>query len=142
MDYNAKDKIIEITIQMFTHDLVPVLEKAGQDRIDLEKTPDIDKILLKYLSEHFLFKDEDNSIRQLKWVGKEIKSDLAYIYVEIPFEGDFGGVKLNNSIFFENYPEQTNLVVFKANESKADLFYKVGDEFKEIKFEKRNVGER
>lgn len=134
MDYNAEDKLIEITIQLFTHDLVPVLEKQQKSRIDLEKTPDIDKILLAYLNEKFILKDEKESVKTLNWVGKEIKVDLAYIYVEIPFEGSFENLKLNNSIFFESFAEQTNLVVFRFNDKKADLFYKVGDKFKEIKF--------
>ncbi len=134
MDYNAKDKIIEITIQLFTHDLVPVLEiQAQQKSIDLEKTPEIDKILLSYLNENFILKDEKDSVRELKWVGKEIKSDQVFVYVEIPFESSFENLKLKNSIFFENFTEQTNLVIFHFNEEKADLLFKVGDKFKEIK---------
>jgi hypothetical protein len=134
MDYNAKDKIIEITIQLFTHDLLPVLErKSRQKSIDIEKTPDIDKILLSYLNENFILKDEKDFVRELKWIGKEIKVDQVYVYVEIPFEGSFENLKLKNSIFLESFAEQTNLVIFHFNEEKADLLFKVGDKFKEIK---------
>lgn len=133
MDYNAKDKLIEITIQLFTHDLVPVLERQAQKSIDLEKTLDTDKILLSYLNQNFILKNEKDSILQWNWVGKELKTDLMYVYIEIPFEGNFDNLELKNSIFFESYSEQTNLVIFRFNEEKADLFYKVGDKFKKIK---------
>lgn len=137
MDYNAKDKLIEITIQLFTHDLLPVLERQTKNKIDLEKTPDIDKILFAYLSENFILKGEKDEIKPLKWIGKEVKVDLAYVYVEIPFEGNFENLKLNNSIFFESFAEQANLVVFRFNGEKSDLYFKVGDKFKEIKSVKK-----
>ena len=57
MDYDEKEKLVEITIQLFTHDLVPVLEKQTGKTIDLEKTPDIDQIILEYLSRNFVLKN-------------------------------------------------------------------------------------
>lgn len=134
MDYNEKEKIVEIAIQLFTHDLVPTLEqKAGGKRIDLEKTPDVDKLIFNYLNENFIFKNKKGDNQALRWVGKELEVDVAWIYVEIPVTESPAGMSLQNTVFFESFPEQTNLVIARFEGKKADLMFKVGDKFKEIR---------
>ena len=133
MDYNAKEKIIETSIQLFTHDLVPLLEAKSKKRVDLEKTPDVDKLIFNYLSENFILKDSKGEIKKIKWVGKEIKVDTAQVYLEISTDKSPDGFSLQNTIFFESFPEQTNLVIARFDEKKSDLLFKVGDKFKEIR---------
>ncbi len=133
MNYNQKEKLVEVTFQLFTHDLVPMLEKRTKKQIDLEKTPDIDKSIVKYLDENFVLKDKNGEIKKIVWVGKEIKADTVFVYIEIPLSEDFGNYSLQNTLFFESFPEQTNLVIVRFGEKKADLLFKVGDKFKEIK---------
>ena len=132
IDYNAKEKLAEISIQLFVHDLLPTLENRTKKRIDLEKTPDVDKFILKYLNENFVLKDKNGELKKLLWVGKEIKADTVFVYVEIPLAEDFAGYSLKNTLFFESFPEQTNLVIARFGEKKADLLFKVGDKFKII----------
>lgn len=137
MDYNANEKLVEITIQLFTRDLVPVLEKQTKKSIDLEKTPEIDKILLDYLSRNFVLKNTKGEAQKLNWVGKELKVDTAYVYIEIPLPESLEGASLQNTIFFESFPEQTNLLIARFENKKIDLLYKVGDKFKIITENKR-----
>lgn len=133
MDYNAKEKIIETSIQLFTHDLVPLLEEKTGKRIDLEKTPDVDKLIFNYLNENFVLKDEKGETKKIKWVGKEIDVDTAWIYVEISTDKSPENFSLQNTLFFESFPEQTNLVIARFDGKKSDLLFKAGDKFKEIK---------
>jgi hypothetical protein len=132
IDYNAREKLAEISIQVFTHDLVPVLERFAKKNVDLEKTPDIDKLILKYLNANFILKDKKGAAKKLVWVGKEQKVDRAYIYVEIPMNTGFDGFTLRNTIFFESFPKQVNVVVARYNEKKVDLIFNVGDQEKLI----------
>jgi len=133
IDYNAKQKILEISIQLFTHDLVPLLEKKSGRRIDLEKTPDIDKLIFSYLNENFVLKDDMGETKKIKWVGKELDVDTTRVYVEISTDKSPEGFNLQNTIFFESFPEQTNLVIARFDDKKADLLFKAGDKFQEIK---------
>ena len=133
MDYNAKEKLVEVSIQLFTHDLVPVLEKYAKKRIDLDKTPDVDKFIFDYLNQNFILKDKNGEAKKLVWVGKELKVDKAFVYIEIPVEESLEGFSLQNTVFFESFPEQTNLVIARFDEKKADLLFKVGDKSKVIK---------
>jgi hypothetical protein len=133
MDYNEKQKLIEISLQLFTHDLVPILEQNAKKRIDLEKTPEADKLILDYLNENFVLKNKNGETQTLRWVGKELEVDVVRVYVEIPSTESPAGANLQNTLFFESFPEQTNLVVARFDGKKADLMFRVGDKFKEIK---------
>ena len=132
IDYNAQEKLVEISIQVFTHDLISALERYSKKNVDLEKTPDVGNLILKYLDANFILKDKNGAAKKLVWIGKEQKSDLTYLYVEIPMDGDFDGFALQNTIFFESFPKQVNLVVARYNEKKVDLRFDVGDKEKLI----------
>lgn len=139
MDYNAKEKLVEISIQLFTHDLVPLLEQRAKKRIDLDKSPDIDKAILGYLNENFVLKDKNGEIKKLVWVGKEVQVDTVYVYVEANSEADLEGFNLQNTLFFESFPEQTNLVIARYGDKKTDLLFETGDKFKKIESSKPNI---
>ncbi|MGI8542625.1 MAG: DUF6702 family protein [Aridibacter sp.] len=132
VDYNTQENLLEISIKVFAHDLLPSLEKQHKQKIDLENTKDIDKILEDYLAEKFVFKTKSNQIKQFKWIGKELETEVILFYIEIPFDEELEGAELKNTLFFENFREQVNLVHFKYEDKKADLMFKVGDSFKKI----------
>ncbi|MEP6902649.1 MAG: DUF6702 family protein [Actinomycetota bacterium] len=132
MDYNAKEKLIEISVQLFNHDLEPLLERRLKKQVDLEKTPEVDGEIFKYLSENLIFQNKKGEVQKLKWVGKEFDTDMVFVYVEIPYKESLDGAKLQNTIFFESFSEQTNLVVAHFDDLKKDLIFKSGDKFKEF----------
>ncbi len=132
IDYNSEQKLFEISIQLFAHDFVPILEGKSGKRIDLEKTPDVDKFILKYLNDNFVLTDKKGEKKNLKWVGKESDVDSIRVYLEATTAENLEGYKLKNTIFFESFPEQTNLVICRYDGKKADLMFKVGDKVKEI----------
>ena len=132
MDYNAADKNIEISIQLFIHDTLPMLERRLKKPVDIEKTPEVNGELFKYLSEKFVFQNKKGEIQKLKWVGREFENDVVYVFVEIPFAESPEGTRLQNTIFFESYPQQTNLVVARFGDKKFDLLFKAGDSLKEF----------
>ncbi|MEO7659983.1 MAG: DUF6702 family protein [Pyrinomonadaceae bacterium] len=134
MDYNSNKKLVEVTVQLFTHDLVPILEKQNMKQIDLEKTEDIDKLLLDYLNVNLVLKNKDGEQKPLNWVGKEINVDSAYIYVEIPMPEGLEKSTLKNTIFFEMFDEQTNRVTIRRDKAKTDVLFRPGDKFKDISF--------
>ena len=138
IDFNQNEKLLEISIQVFAHDLEPTLENRTGKQIDLENTPEIDKILLDYLTEKFILRTESNELKELNWVGKEFKADTVYLYVEVPFEGNVSDLSLQNLLFFERFREQINYVIFKSGEQKADLIYKFGEKFKPLEFKEIN----
>lgn len=133
VDSNSKSGALEVTIQLFSHDVVEVFEKKYRKKIDLDETENIDGLLFEYIKQNFVLKTKDDETATIKWVGKESKVDWTWVYLEIPFSKDFEGATLQNTIFFESYDEQTNYVILRFGQKKADLFFKVGDKVKEIR---------
>jgi hypothetical protein len=132
IDYNAGNKNIEITIQLFTHDLEKVLERVSKKRIDLENSAETDRIIEKYLEENFVLQNQKGEKLKLRWVGKEFNIDMTIVYMEFPATESVAGYSLQNTIFFESFAEQTNLVTARYDNKKADLMYKRGDKTKII----------
>lgn len=132
IDYNKKAKSLEIEINLFNHDLEKVLEAKYKKPVDIEKSKDVDKILLEYLGETFVIKNADGLQKKLVWIGKEINVDLTTVFVEIPNIENYENLKLQNKIFFESFAEQINLVTLYLEDKKFDLLFKSGDTFKDF----------
>lgn len=133
IDYNEKAKTAEISIQMFTHDLNQLFESKLSKKLDLEKKDEVKKIIFEYLIKNFVLKDKSENKLELRWVGMESDADSVWIYIETNMTESPENFKMQNSLFFESYQEQSNLVIIKFYGKKADLAFKVGDNFKEIK---------
>jgi hypothetical protein len=129
IDYNEKEKVAEISIQIFTHDLSPTLETITKKRVDFEKTKDIDKLIFDYVKKNFIIKNQKGEIKELVWVGFEFEVNTVFVYVQAEMPEGMEDSKLQNSLFFEHFKEQSNLVICKFGEKKADLAFKVGDGF-------------
>jgi len=132
IDYNQEQEIFEVSIQLFKHDLEPLLERKYKTRIDFEKTKDIDRLIFNYLSEEFVLTDKAGGAKHLKWVGREMDVDSIWIYLEADSAESPEGYRLQNTIFFESFPEQLNLVICRYGEQRADLIFKAGDRVKTI----------
>jgi hypothetical protein len=132
MDYNAGEKSVEITIQLFTHDLQVALERKEKKSINFEKTPKIDEVILKYLDERFVLKNKSGEVKRLHWVGMEIETDSLWLYVETAMPESINGATLENRIFQEIFGDQINLVTARFEDKKIDLVFQVNDKVKEI----------
>ena len=91
----------------------------------LKKTSDVDVMILKYLNENFVLKDDRGNAYKIVWVGKEIQADMIFVYVEIPLEKAFDRFELQNTLFFESFPEQINFVIARVDGKKSDLIFKL-----------------
>lgn len=139
IDLNPSSKTLEISIQLFNHDVQPMLERRLKKRIDLAKSPEVDGELLRYLTENFGVRAKDGSEALPKWIGKEFENDVVHVYLEIPFDGRLEGATVRNSIFFESFPEQTNHVIVRFEGKRSDLVFKSGRKTLEIRTSKKNL---
>jgi len=62
----------------------------------------------------------------------EPEADAVWLYVETKMPEGLDGAQLRDRLFFEMLDDQVNLVHLKFAGKKADLVFKVGDEFKAI----------
>lgn len=134
IEYKPENKKIEVSILLFSDDLIKSLESKHKKKVNLKNKVEIDKLIHSYLVENFILKDSAGNSTELKWIRKELNSDSVWVYLEIPFEEKLEGKLLQNTILFETFTDQVNLVICKFEQKKADLTFKVGDKLQVIQF--------
>lgn len=130
IDFNSESKSLEVTRKLFTHDSKAVLGNLNMGNKKAEKDSEIDKTILAYLEKNFILKDKRDEVKKLNRVGREAKVDTTLVFVEDLNVENPEGLKLQNTVFFESFADQTNLVVARFNDLNADLLFKSGDRFK------------
>lgn len=125
IQYNAKEKSLEISIRMFTDDLEAALTKAnnGQKIMIGGKNDNSEVILNKYIQQHFAIITPQKQKKTLTVLGKELEGDATWVYVEIPNSQDFKGHILYNNLMQEMFDDQTNLVNFLYSGNKKTYLF-------------------
>lgn len=132
MEYNADEKSVEISIQVFAHDLEEILGRRSGQTVRLDKTAGADKLGFKYLQQAVNLKNRAGEVKTFKWVGMESQADAVWLYVETKMPEGLTGAQISDRIFFDLVDDQVNLVHVKYENKKSDLVFKSGDEFKAI----------
>ena len=125
IQYNAKEKSLEITIRMFTDDLENALTKLnnGQKIMVGGKNDNSNAVLSKYIQQHFAILTPQKQKKTLNILGKELEGDATWVYVEVPDSGIVNDHILYNDLMQEMFDDQTNLVnFFYAGNKKTFLF--------------------
>lgn len=125
IQYNVKEKSLEISIRMFTDDLEAALTKAnnGQKVMIGGKNDNSEVILNKYIQQHFAIITPQKQKKTLTVLGKELEGDATWVYVEIPNSQDFKGHILYNNLMQEMFDDQTNLVNFIYSGNKKTYLF-------------------
>lgn len=120
--YNAETKSLEIALRVHPSDLETMLRKRTDKPIDLDKTANVDELILAYLTDVFTAKPkQDAEPVKLKWVGKQIDIKYAWLYFECPLPDGMPGVELSNKIFFEILSDQVNTITLTDGEFKQSI---------------------
>ena len=121
-EFNEKTGHLEVALRVHPIDLEHALRKRTKTRVDLDKTPDVDKLILDYLQSVFVVKNSpEEQPYKLKWVGKEVTVKSAWLFFEIPKLKHIEGRLFSNAIFFETLENQVNTINFRQGEQKATL---------------------
>ena len=125
IQFNGKEKSLEVSIRLFTDDLESALTKLnnGQKVMLSGKNENSDAILNKYIQQHFAIITHQKQKKTLNYIGKETEGDATWVYVEIPDSQVIKEHILYNDLMQELFDDQTNLVNFlHAGNKKTYLF--------------------
>ena len=117
IEYNSKNKSVEVIINVFIDDIETALNKIHNKRfvLDTKKEPkDSDTYFFEYLKKHVQFKF-DNKSYDFNYIGKEYDGDVVFFYLEIKDVPSPKEIDINNTILLEHFPTQQNLVKSKVN---------------------------
>lgn len=126
MTFNVKDHVWEISFRLFQDDLEQTMSAVTGKKFKLIPGDDASEhVLDSYLRKHFRFHAGKQISTPYRWVGSELQQEVVWVYVEIPTSSDLAGSYLENSIFFDEFDDQTNIVQWSfSGQKKSYLFQK------------------
>ena len=112
VNYNPKTGSLEVSIRVFTDDLVRMLnEKQGTKSLKIEDDArKIDPILESYFRKNFALVSPNKEVKFGKYYGKEKEADATWLYFEITDCQHIQDHTIYNAIFQDMFTDQTNLI--------------------------------
>lgn len=125
LKYNAKEKILEGTLSIFTNDLEDALTKLSKSKVDLYNRKDSlknNEKLKDYLLRHLKI-NVNKEDRTLHYLGSDREMEQIWIYFEIKDCELPKQLQIENKILYEFLKEEINIVHSEINGIKKS--YKV-----------------
>lgn len=110
--HNPETESLEITQRLFVDDLEEALRHFSKRRIDVlnPQSPEaFAEVLQQYLDHNFQLQLNGKAIKP-SYIGYEIENDALWVYLEVPKVRKLKEIAVQNTIFFEMFDDQTNLI--------------------------------
>ncbi|MEO1999085.1 MAG: DUF6702 family protein [Planctomycetaceae bacterium] len=120
-EWNAKTGRLEVALKVHATDLEKALRRRTKKPVDLDKSPDVDRLISAYLNHVFRVQSPKGQACTIKWVGKEVTLKSAWLYFELPLPQGIEGMRFSNQMFFELLSNQVNTINFKQGRKKLTL---------------------
>jgi hypothetical protein len=115
---NTGKHTLDVSSKLFADDLETELEKSSGKKIDLASSAgkkEVEAVLFDYLNKNFRI-NVGGKLQTLTFVGFEMENDAVWCYLEVPnFKGK-GTVSIYNSLLYDSFPEQSNLINVSWND--------------------------
>lgn len=125
MVLNEQTGSFEITMKIFTDDFEKTLNKGLDEKFVLTSGTidhEVSYLIETYAREHFKISVDDRPITW-QFIGAEIENDLSYVYFEFLQMTDFKELKIENSMLFDEFEQQSNIIdiEYKGKQQKMIL---------------------
>ncbi|MBO6516632.1 MAG: hypothetical protein JJ975_08780 [Bacteroidia bacterium] len=130
LHYNSSEESIEITIKAAIEDIETALEDKGAENLEIGTDKEHEKAE-QWIRDYFkqrLVISPNGKPAEYTWVGKEVSNDLhdVYVYFELVDcnkNGPIESLAVENTIFTEILPHQSNIVLIDFGENKHTLTF-------------------
>lgn len=113
--HNPENRSLEITQRLFADDLEDALRQFTADKVDVLNPPNpehLKKIIGDYVLQNFNLYLNDKAAK-LNYLGYEREEEAIWVYFEVTKVPDFRSIEVTNTVFFEMFDDQTNLINVK-----------------------------
>ncbi|WP_417607902.1 DUF6702 family protein [Owenweeksia hongkongensis] len=135
-EYNPRTKSMEIAMKLFTDDLELTIKNKHQLILNLNSTnelPEADSLIYNYVIHNFAIQSGKKSVSPT-FVGKEIENGITFIYLEIHSFPVAKELLVRNTVFFDTFDDQSNIVNIKLDGELESAFLKKGQETELVQF--------
>lgn len=117
--YNPETKSLEIIVDLFVDDFEKVIEHNSGEKLFLnspKEHPKADSLVFDYFEKHFSVSQDESRI-PLDFIGKEVKVDHLFLYVESRAVNNNESFLFNVDLLVELFYDQINRINFEYNEN-------------------------
>lgn len=139
IDYNQREKAIQVSQFIFLDDLEAALRAQGADKLFLCTEKEAEKAetyLARYLAQHLQF-EVNGHAKSFVFIGKESSEDLlgVWCYLEITEVDPLKEIRFMNDLLMEIYDDQKNVIIFKGpNNKEASFLFEKGKAEEKLAF--------
>lgn len=123
MEYVPAKKVVQMTSRIFIDDLDAELYKKYNKKMYLcteKEVAEANDYLKKYFSEKIAVK-LNGKTRTIKFLGRETEDDVLVCYYTIPAENMVKSIQIKNTVLFDSFDEQQNIIHTNINRNKKSL---------------------
>lgn len=117
IEFDEEAKSIEIAQKIFTDDFEEVLNAYSTDKVDLtsdDQKEANDVLIKKYVTEKIRF-EINGKPADFEFLGTQREADAIWCFMEIPKTKRLKSIKVKNTLLFEMFEDQMNLVHVKRS---------------------------
>ena len=136
LSYVEEKKSVQLISRIDISDLELTLQKRYDKTIKMttiDEKPIVEDYLKKYLTQKISIKINTKET-PFVYLGREYKNDLLVCYLEIENVEDISTIEISNSLLFELFPEQKNIVKTKINSEVNNLIFTKNDNDQYLNF--------
>lgn len=112
INFNAKEKSLEISCKLFTDDFEDILAKKFKAKTDLNKPAmhkAMDELIKKYLTANLQY-NVNGKILTATYIGFENDIEATNVYLEISNITSLQKISLKNTILYDAFDDQMNIL--------------------------------
>ena len=131
MEYRPEKNSLQIISRVFIDDFENVLKARCNKDLFLtaeKEHKNAEAFVERYVNEKLKVKI-NGEFQNLNYLGKEFKDDMVLMYIEIEDVPNFDEIEVSNTLLFDLFPDQKNIVHVKLrNETKSLLLMRDNEE--------------
>ena len=124
--FKKEQQAVQITMRYFVDDIEATLNKSNDTIFELGNDRELknsDTYIKKYITSKFNV--QINKIqREYKYIGKELEKDIIFFYLEIDSVKSIKNINIMNTVLFEEFEDQQNIIRLRINDKKKTFLLK------------------
>tara|TARA_R110000751_G_scaffold236381_1_gene337655 strand:- start:222 stop:722 length:501 start_codon:yes stop_codon:yes gene_type:complete len=125
IEYVKEKKSVQIITRIDADDLERTLQERFDKNINLtsiDEKSTVDDYIKKYLKQKLQIKINTKEVAT-NFVGKEYENDQVACYLEIENVDSVNTIEISNTVLFDLFPKQKNVVKTKINSKVSNLIF-------------------
>ncbi|MCK0123588.1 peptidase E [Gelidibacter sp. F2691] len=120
VEYVPEKKSVQIISRIFIDDLENTLRKRFEKRLTFSpknEAEEVEVYLQRYLKDKITITINGKPV-DFKYIGKEYDNDILFCYLEVTGIKDIKAFEISNSLLFDSFDDQQNIVKLNINDEK------------------------